>query len=81
MDHPLKRLRVSRELSQVKLAELLGIAQSLVSKYENGDVTPSIEKAAEIAAKLGMSELELLYPDRYGFVREAPADQAEARAA
>lgn len=57
-------------MNQAQLAELLGIAQSQVSKYESGDITPSIEKAAEIAAVLGMSELELLYPERFGFVRK-----------
>jgi transcriptional regulator with XRE-family HTH domain len=78
MEHPLKRARVARELSQVKLAELLGIAQSLVSKYENGEVTPSIDKAAQIAAVLGMSELELLYPERFGFVRNSQPTEARA---
>lgn len=74
-------------MNQAQLAELLGIAQSQVSKYESGDITPSIEKAAEIAAVLGMSELELLYPERFGFVRKGTSDRlmgnqpTEARAA
>ncbi len=74
-------------MNQAQLAELLGIAQSQISKYESGDITPSIEKAAEIAAALGMSELELLYPERFGFVRKGAGDRlmgnqpTEARAA
>lgn len=67
MDHPLRRERLARELSQQEMAALLGTTQSQISKYENGETLPSLESAAEIAKKLGISELELLYPERYGF--------------
>ena len=41
-----KRLRTLREslsLSQAKLAELLGITQSSINRYENGQSTPSVD--------------------------------------
>ena len=41
-----KRLRTLREslsLSQAKLAELLGITQSSLNRYENGQSTPSVD--------------------------------------
>ena len=41
-----KRLRTLREslsLSQAKLAELLGITQSSLNRYENGQSTPTVE--------------------------------------
>ena len=41
-----KRLRALREslsLSQAKLAELLGITQSSLNRYENGQATPTVE--------------------------------------
>ena len=39
-----KRLRALREsLSQAKLAELLGITQSSLNRYENGQSTPTVE--------------------------------------
>lgn len=39
----LRILRDSLSLSQAKLAELLGITQSSLNRYENGQSTPSVE--------------------------------------
>lgn len=39
----LRTLRDSLSLSQAKLAELLGITQSSLNRYENGQSTPSVD--------------------------------------
>lgn len=39
----LRTLRHSLSLSQAKLAELLGITQSSLNRYENGQSTPTVE--------------------------------------
>ena len=39
----LRTLRESLTLSQAKLAELLGITQSSLNRYENGQSTPSVD--------------------------------------
>ena len=39
----LRTLRDGISLSQVKLAELLGITQSSLNRYENGQSTPTVE--------------------------------------
>jgi len=79
MDHPLKVARKRLNLNQAQAAVLLDTTQASISKYESGEVTPSTEVAAKLAAKLGMSELELLYPERYGFAKDdAPAEQRAA---
>ena len=39
----LRTLRNSLSLSQAKLAELLGITQSSLNRYENGQSTPTVE--------------------------------------
>lgn len=39
----LRCLRDSLSLSQAKLAELLGITQSCINRYENGQSTPSVD--------------------------------------
>ena len=39
----LRSLRESLSLSQAKLAELLGITQSSLNRYENGQSTPSVD--------------------------------------
>lgn len=70
MDHPLKVARKNAGLNQAQVAELAKTTQSAISKYESGEVIPSVDAAAAIAQALGMSELQLLYPERFGFVRE-----------
>lgn len=42
-DNRLRTLRHSLSLSQAKLAELLGITQSSLNRYENGQSTPTVE--------------------------------------
>ncbi len=42
-------------MSQVELAEKTGISRDAISKYERGDVMPSIEYAKRIADILGVS--------------------------
>ncbi|HZD02106.1 MAG TPA: helix-turn-helix transcriptional regulator [Actinomycetes bacterium] len=46
-------------LSQVELAELLGVRQSSVSQWERGSTKPSTVHLLALAAKLGCSLAEL----------------------
>ena len=39
----LRTLRHNLSISQAKLAELLGITQSSLNRYENGQSTPSVD--------------------------------------
>lgn len=39
----LKKARKATGLSQEKVAEILNISQSNISKYENGDLEPSLD--------------------------------------
>jgi transcriptional regulator with XRE-family HTH domain len=54
------RLRRDRGLTQVELAERLGITQPAVSDYENDDTRLSAEAVIQIARILGVSADELL---------------------
>ena len=45
----LKDLRKRRGLSQVALAERLGLSKSTIGAYETGDITPSLEALNLIA--------------------------------
>ena len=45
----LKELRKKRGLSQVALAERLGLSKSTIGAYETGDITPSVEALNAIA--------------------------------
>lgn len=51
-------------LSQGQLAELIGVEQQTVSKWENGETTPREARKLEIARALGTSVAALFaYPD------------------
>ena len=45
----LKELRASKGISQQKLANLLGVSQQAINKYENHDVEPDIATLIAIA--------------------------------
>jgi transcriptional regulator with XRE-family HTH domain len=57
-----KAIRSARRragLSQVELAELLGVRQSSVSQWERGSTKPSTVHLLTLAARLGCSLVEL----------------------
>lgn len=45
----LRRLRESVKLSQVKMAELFGVKQSSINRYEQGQSAPSLETLVRYA--------------------------------
>ncbi|MDP4267604.1 MAG: helix-turn-helix transcriptional regulator [Bacteroidota bacterium] len=48
-------LRKQKNLSQVELAEQVGITRDSIGKYERNDIVPTIEKAKKMADLLGVS--------------------------
>jgi transcriptional regulator with XRE-family HTH domain len=54
------RLRRDKGLTQVELAERLGVTQPAVSDYENDDIRLSADVVVQIAGILGVSTDELL---------------------
>ena len=54
--------RRSLNLSQRKLAELLGVTQVAVGYWERGIKEPQISNFVGLARVFGVSETELLYP-------------------
>lgn len=49
----LEGVRKSKKITQNEAADLAGVTQAMVSKYESGDYNPSIGKLWEYAHKLG----------------------------
>lgn len=47
--------RKDKSLSRAELADLLGTSSAIVGRYERGEMTPSIEVAANIAKELDVS--------------------------
>ena len=49
----LKNLRLSKNITQEKLAEMVGVHTSMINKIELGNRTPSVKTAKDIADVLG----------------------------
>lgn len=59
----LKKARLRKGLSQVQLAEQLGVAKSTYSMYESGNREPNVQTVKKIADILNVSTDELLGMD------------------
>ena len=62
---PLRRARESRDMTIPEAAQLMGIDPGNLSRIERGLQMPSKDLTAAIAKQFGLSELEILYPERY----------------
>jgi transcriptional regulator with XRE-family HTH domain len=58
----ISKLKKTKKMSQIELAKITGISRDAISKYERGDVSPSVEYAKRIAEALGVS-LDYLVSD------------------
>lgn len=61
---PLKRTRLALGLSQLKLANRLGVPRTYISKMENGRCVPGMESIARLAEALGVSMADLVEDER-----------------
>lgn len=59
----LKYLRERKHISRSKLGELVGVNQSTISRWENGEMTPSIDNVEEVAKVLNIELPDLLIKD------------------
>lgn len=62
----LRQLRNDAQISQAKLAKIIGVAQSSINYWEKGERTPSIEMCRKLAAYFNVSISELLGRKNYG---------------
>lgn len=56
----LKKARKAAGQTQKELAEQIGVYQKDISRWENGELTPSTERFREICIALGASADEIL---------------------
>ena len=59
----LKYLRERKHISKSKLGELVGVNQSTIGRWENGEITPSIDNVEEVAKALHIDLPDLLIKD------------------
>ena len=59
----LKRIRKDNNLSQEQLAEKLGVSRQSVSKWENGEAYPEMDKVLQLCKMFNLNIDELLNQD------------------
>ena len=69
------RLRTEKNMSQGDLADALGVSRQSVSKWENGNATPDLDKLVKLAKLFGVTLDELVGS------QEAPTDACSASVA
>ncbi|HEY0963468.1 MAG TPA: helix-turn-helix transcriptional regulator, partial [Pseudomonadales bacterium] len=62
---PLRLARERLNLTIQQVSQDVGIDAGNLSRIERGVQTPTVETAAALAAHFGISELEILYPERF----------------
>lgn len=67
METPLRKARKSRGLTLTQVARENDMDEGNLSRIERGEQVPGVDVAARLAAffKPELSELEILYPERY----------------
>ena len=66
MARGIKLHRVSSRMSQDELSRLLGVPENTLSRWEAGVLFPKIRFVSKLAQIFGVSELDLLCPEKEG---------------
>lgn len=79
----LKYLREKKKLSQNKLAELAGVNQTTIARWETEEVSPSLDNIYDLAETLNVSIADLtgkdlLIKDNNGIAANSSDDKTEA---
>lgn len=77
LNERIKELRVAHGLSQVELAEKIGISKQSVSNWENDNIQPSIEMLIKIARTFSVSTDYLLGEDERTFLEVSHLSQKQ----
>lgn len=64
----IRRLRLANSLSQVELADKLGVTKQSVSNWENDNIQPSIDMLIKIASVFSVSTDYLLSLDERKYI-------------
>ena len=72
LEEKIKELRLNRGVSQKKLAESIGVAQSSINYWEKGQRTPSVTAAQKLADYFNITLDELYDIDDLKYIPESP---------
>jgi len=68
LNERIRELRIAAGISQVELAEKLGVSKQSVSNWENDNIQPSIEMLVKIARTFNVSTDFLLGEDNHTYI-------------
>ena len=71
----LKQIRTEKKLSQVKLAELVGVHVTNISRYERGENKPTAQVLTKLGDALGISGDYLMAGDIEDMANDAISDR------
>ncbi len=77
LNEKIRQIRLAKKLSQVELAELLGVTKQSVSNWENDNIQPSIDMLVKIAKTLSVSCDYLLGMDEKRYVDVSSLSETE----
>lgn len=67
----LKYYRILAELNQTELAQIMGVPQSMIARYESGKVMPEVATMKKIANALNTNLAEFFDTDTVFFIKES----------
>lgn len=59
----IKKMRIARNISQAKLARMIGVTVITISRYETGTRTPNVKRLNLLSKALGCTVDDLLNDD------------------
>lgn len=68
LNHQIRKLRQSRNMSQVELAKILGVTKQSISNWENDNIQPSVEMLVKLAGAFSVSTDYLLGLDQREYI-------------
>lgn len=77
LDERIKELRLARGLSQVDLADSLGVTKQSVSNWENSNIQPSIDMLIRLANYFSVSTDYILGMDDRDYIEVTGLDDKE----
>lgn len=78
LEEKIKHYRKQAGLSQEKMAEKIGVSRQAITKWENGETMPDIEKCDRLAAFYGIKIDALLhYEEKVGKTKVAPPPEGK----
>lgn len=79
LNERIREIRTAKKMSQVELANILGVTKQSVSNWENDNIQPSVEMLIKLAKALSVSSDYLLGIDERRYLDITGLSESEAQ--